>query len=233
MDYSHPLFIIVRRVGQKIGILRPMQRIWRKIFNSAYEDGFDKYMLSKIKPNQIVWDVGANVGYFTEKFLFAVGPYGSVVAFEPSPGCVNVLRDKFSTQDNVLIEPIGLSDNEGISDFSIGEGTDPTNGLGVRAVDKAVVKVTISTGDIYVDKYGLRIPNYIKIDVEGYELEVINGLSKTLRADDLKGVFIEMHFLELAKRGLPHAPAIIVQVLQEHGLRIRWLDPSHLAAERD
>jgi FkbM family methyltransferase len=232
MDYSHPALILLRRFGQRLHMLRPIVRLWRRISGSAYEEAFDKYVVSKITPGAVVWDVGANVGFFAEKFSMAVGHAGKVVAFDPSPSCVATLRERFSTQNNVIVEPVGLSDSTGIADFSVSEHADPTGGLGIRAGHNDVVKVNITTGDIYANTCTPRKPNYIKIDVEGYEWEVINGLTTVLTTEELKAVFIEVHFLELAKRGLVDAPTKIVLILRNNGFTVRWIDPSHLAAER-
>jgi hypothetical protein len=57
-------------------------------------------------------------------------------------------------------------------------------------------------------------------------------LARTLRQPTFKALFLEMHFLELAKRGLPAAPQEIVASLKDAALKIRWVDPSHLIAFR-
>ena len=232
MDYSHPLLIALRRAGQKLKILRPVVRLWRRITGSAYEQAFDQCVMSSITPGAVVWDVGANIGFFTEKFSQAVGPSGRVIAFDPSPSCVAALRERFGSRDNVTIEPVGLSDQEGIADFSVSEHADPTGGLGVRPDHKEVVKVNITSGDAYAKSNPHIMPDFMKIDVEGYELEVINGMREVLASSDLKGVFIEVHFLELAKRGQTETPTRIVNLLRSSGYSVRWIDPSHLAAER-
>lgn len=232
MDYSSPLLVTLRRIGQKLHVLRPILRLWRKINGSAYEEAFDKYVVSKISNGSVVWDVGANVGFFTEKFSLAAGRSGIVIAFDPSPGCIDVLRNKFSGNESIIVEPVGLSDASDTVDFSISNSTDPTGGIGVRSQHDDIVKVEITTGDKYVEIYKSRKPDYIKIDVEGYELDVINGMRRLLADKKVKGVFIEVHFLELAKRNLTKAPKEIVNTMENYGFTIRWIDPSHLAAER-
>lgn len=232
MDYSNPLLISLRRVGQRLHILRPVVRLWRRMRGFAYEEAFDNYVVARITPGSVVWDIGANVGFFTEKFSLAVGGAGKVIAFDPSPGCVSTLRERFARNDTVIVEPVGLADTVGSADFSVSASTDPTGGLGVRTNHDNVVKVNVTTGDIYAKEHASSTPNYIKIDVEGYEYEVINGMSGLLSDEKLKAIFIEMHFLELAKRNLGYAPANIVNTLKSKGFAIRWIDPSHLAAER-
>ena len=232
MDYSNPLLIKLRRIGQQLHILRPMLTFWRKLTGAAYEEAFDKYIVSAITPSSIVWDIGANIGFFTEKFLIATGDTGKVIAFDPSPGCIETLSKKFSGNSAVIIEPVGLSDASGVASFSASDSTDPTGGIGVRPQHDNVVEVNITTGDEYVESHKSRMPNYIKIDVEGYEFDVIKGMSTLLSNHNLRGVFIEVHFLELAKRNLADAPTEIVNIMKKNGFSVRWIDPSHLAAER-
>ena len=207
--------------------------MWRKISGSAYEEAFDKYVVAKIQPGSVVWDIGANVGFFTDKFSQAAGESGKVIAFDPSPGCVASLREQFDGNENVIIEALGMADKVGTEDFSSSASTDPTSGLGVRSNHEGVITVNITTGDTYADEHASSKPNYIKIDVEGYEYEVINGMVNLLSDKGLKAIFIEMHFLELAKRNLEYAPTSIVNTLESKGFTVRWIDPSHLAAERD
>lgn len=75
-------------------------------------------------------------------------------------------------------------------------------------------------------------PNVIKIDVEGFEVEVVQGLSQTLSDRRLRAVFIEVHFLEISKRGLRDGVGRLKTSLENAGLSVRWLDPSHIVARR-
>ena len=70
-------------------------------------------------------------------------------------------------------------------------------------------------------------PNLIKIDVEGYELNVLKGASKTLLSDELKHLFIEIHFSELQNIGQPFAPNEIRKLLTKSGFKVEYLDYSH------
>ena len=57
-----------------------------------YEQDFRSAMIASIRPGDCVWDVGANVGFYSELFIDAVGPAGKVISFEPSPACVAMLE---------------------------------------------------------------------------------------------------------------------------------------------
>ena len=233
MNYSSPLLINLRKIARKLHILKPLVGMWRKMKGSAYEEAFDKYVVAKITPGSVVWDIGANIGFFTEKFSQAVGESGKVIAFDPSPGCVSALRERFNGNDNVTIESVGLADKAGSAEFSSTKSTDPTGGLGVRSNHENVITVDITTADIYAEEHATSSPNYIKVDVESYEYEVINGMSKLLSDERLRAIFIEMHFQQLAERNLEYAHTEIVKKLKDKGFTIRWIDPSHVVAERD
>lgn len=233
MDYANPVLMELRKAGQRLGILRPLLRVYRNLRRSAYEEKFDRYIVSRVSAGDIVWDVGANVGFFTAKFAAAAGKTGKVIAFEPAPGAYSVLRRDFSHNDNVVLENLALADFDGSAEFAVSDDpTDPTNGLAVTGKSSATVEVQVCRGISYLAQHPDRAPNRIKIDVEGFELEVLRGLSDTLRERRVKSIFIEVHFDTLRQRGLPRGPSEIKSLLQQAGFAVRWIDPSHLAAER-
>lgn len=72
----------------------------------------------------------------------------------------------------------------------------------------------------------------VKIDVEGFELDVLKGMSGLLADPALRAIFVEVHFLALANRGLHTAPADMIALLRAAGFEIQWIDPSHFGATR-
>lgn len=232
IDYSNPRLIQLRTFGQKLGVLRPVVRLYRKIFNLSYENKFDQIMQNETLPNDVVWDVGANVGFFTKKFAEKVGPDGYVFAFEPSPNTYHTLVKNCSNFENTKILNIGLSNVSGNLHFrESGIENDPTNGI-VDASTLDAIVVPIATGDDLVKGNSVKLPNVIKIDVEGFELDVIQGMTNILKNNSLKKVFIEVHFLEMTKRGFKNGSTEIVKILNNSDFKVTWIDPSHLIAER-
>jgi hypothetical protein len=84
-----------------------------------------------------------------------------------------------------------------------------------------------------INKGTVSPPNAIKIDVEGFEYEVLNGLGDYLRAVELRLIGIEVHFEILNNRGFEKAPILIEKMLTDSGFFVRWPDPSHIVAIRD
>ena len=233
MDYSHPALLWLRRRGQNLGILRPFVRAYRKAFAIGYEQKFDEVMLGQISLGDVVWDIGANVGYFTGKFAAAVGTSGNVVAFEPAPWTFEELQKSQGAGGNIKLENLALADFDGEADFHVApDGADPTNGLFSARPDAVTRKVKVLRGDTYRSAHLDMTPNRIKIDVEGYEYEVLRGLQETLKVEQLRSIFIEVHFLVLTERKMPEAPTKIADILRENGFGVEWADSGHIVASR-
>lgn len=234
MDYSNRMLVHVRRLGQRMGILRPLQRLYRQLAGSQYEERFNRALEGSIKPGIVVWDVGANVGLYTKQFAETVAG-GCVVAFEPSPEAAASIRSHCAGLANVTVMEAALSDSNGVAHFEVTSGTAPTNSLRNEAREEhspGTISVRVARGDDLISAGECPLPNVIKIDIEGFELEALQGLDSTLSKPELQAVFIEVHFQKLNQRGLTDAPRQIAQMLNAKGFSVTWCDPSHIAATR-
>ena len=92
--------------------------------------------------------------------------------------------------------------------------------------------IPVTTGDRYIAENAALAPNRIKIDVEGFESEVLSGLAGHLRSEKLKTLFIEFHFGLMAARGLVNEPRGITKMLRQNSFVISWTDQSHICAHR-
>lgn len=126
-------------------------------------------------------DIGANIGYFALN-VAAWFPGIQVVAFEPNPKLVVILRDNAARNGfPVRIEPIAMSDRSGRLDFYLPE-SDMSGSLeaAFNPEVQQVIQVHASTVDAYVDAHGLGGPMLIKIDTEGHEPAVLRGMQRTI-----------------------------------------------------
>ncbi|MEP7308710.1 MAG: FkbM family methyltransferase [Acidobacteriota bacterium] len=238
MDYSNPLLRYPRYLARKSGILGLLERTLIKASPGEYEAKLAQIMSAHIRPGDVVWDVGANHGHFTAQFADAVGASGTVVAFEPAQGTFRSLTKAVNFRKNVRLENSALGDSDGTADLyvSAAEGYDyDISHLAVIKDNpqlKSVSQVSVVRGDTYRDAHPNLAPHRIKIDVEGFEYEVLLGLSETLKSSQLLSVFIEVHFTFLREKGTPDAPARIVSLLKADKFLTQWVGPCHLVASR-
>jgi len=135
-----------------------------------------------VNKNDLCFDVGANYGNRSEVFL-KLG--AKVVAFEPQPKPLNFLKRKF--KDTINVEDVALGPREGKSNLFISSASTLTsmseewihvvkNNRFKQANWNNIIEVEVSTLDKMIDKYGK--PDFCKIDVEGFEFEVLKGLTQ-------------------------------------------------------
>jgi FkbM family methyltransferase len=156
---------------------------WRKLKRDQ-DARTQRFYERFIKNGDLVFDIGANIGERTEIFR-ALG--AKVVAVEPHPDCVRVLNKKFSDDPNVTVVPRALGNHVGIGTLITGErsGISSLSSPWIEAVRESnrfgeyqwdrKCEVELDTLDFLVSQYG--IPSFIKIDVEGFEDQVLSGLS--------------------------------------------------------
>jgi FkbM family methyltransferase len=162
------------------------------------EPAVQEPLLERLRPGDVVYDVGANVGFFTVLAAHLVGRTGRVVAFEPLPANVAALRHNVELNrfDNVTIVEAAVAAAAGSAGLvlageptwaklapSTGEPERPTTGgqpVAAGAPTPAVSVRLVSVDDLLASG-ALPPPTLVKIDVEGAELEVVAGMRATLR----------------------------------------------------
>lgn len=218
--------IWLRNLGRALGV----NRLIVSAGNSGYESRYDRLLSAAFRPGDIVWDVGANVGYYTVRFAQLVGPSGHVVAFEPSAVNFAHLRESSAGLPHVRLEPFGLGAKSGQVGFR--QGDDDLGATSHISYDgEAGDRAEIRTADEEIEK-GLPQPNVVKIDVEGYEGEVLTGMTRCLKSPLLRAIGVEVHFQILTERNLSSVPRQIERTLLDAGFNVSWPDNSHLLALR-
>ena len=147
-----------------------------------YESELQEILISIVKPGSVFYDVGSNIGFMALLTAKLVGPEGFVVAFEPGPKTARQLASQVAANKfrNVLVEECAVSDKVGTSRFQ-------TNTYSVMAsladdksgvTDSAMQVVRTTMLDHFIITH--KVPQVLKIDVEGAELAVIAGAQKLL-----------------------------------------------------
>lgn len=150
----------------------------------TYEDEINKVIRLSLKPGCVAIDIGANIGLQTLRMSQCVGQEGSVISFEP----LEYLQKKFNRNialnnvSNVKLLPYALSDAESTAEFRINthnwnQGTFNISGT---AEGDEMQKVEIKIADDLAEIKALNRLDLIKIDVEGFEFNVLKGLRNTL-----------------------------------------------------
>jgi FkbM family methyltransferase len=126
-----------------------------------------------VKPDHLCFDVGANIGDYSEALL-SLG--ARVVSIDPQPSAIRELRARFRGNPRIAIEPVGLSGAKREAEFFIRRhhGASGLNAALGETPDHQIT-VQLVTLDEIIRRHGS--PHYVKIDVEGHELEVLKGLS--------------------------------------------------------
>lgn len=179
-----------------------------------------------VRAGDTVFDIGSNIGVYAIYTALRHQPV-RVIAFEPEYANLHMLRDNVvlnGLQDMIDIYSIALSRDSGpnhlyIQDFTPGAALHSVSNdkLNVTYAKRAVVGregIWVTTMDSFCEKTGL-FPHCIKIDVDGTELEILEGGKQTLRAHSVRSVIIEMPS-ETDLRGKCQ------MLLEEAGLMREW-----------
>jgi FkbM family methyltransferase len=145
-------------------------------------------LVRHLEPGGVFYDVGAHAGFMALLAARLVGPAGAVVAFDPIPVNValferNVAANRGTLTSEIRALPLALGDRDGRATMS---------------ADSAITAALSDGGDQEVEiarldsLRGLRPPDVVKIDVEGAELEVLDGARNTLTTHG-PVVIVEIH----------------------------------------
>jgi FkbM family methyltransferase len=175
------------------------------------------FLLHFLRSTDLFVDIGANVGAYT---ILASGEIGAeTIAVEPVPSTFRNLASNIvinKMQERVKALNIGLSSTDGILRFT--ELLDTVNHV-ATAEDVNTIEVPVSTLDTIL---GTKCAVLLKIDVEGFESEVLKGAKNTLANTDLKAIIIELNGSAERYR---YSEDDIHSTLRQHGFSPHTYDP--------
>jgi|ERR1700722_4399335 len=158
--------------------------------NLGYLLGTDEPHLQRairkhVSPGDTVYDIGANVGYVALSLAKQVGPAGHVVAFEPVPRNLEALRRNIEINGitNIQLWEAAASDRNGEAVLRIAENLSTASLIWHRNNPSATeLRIKTVSIDELVQRGEIGYPKFIKIDVEGGEGGVSQGMRRTLAA---------------------------------------------------
>ncbi|MBL0119966.1 MAG: FkbM family methyltransferase [Saprospiraceae bacterium] len=146
------------------------------------------FLLHFLRPEDLFVDIGANVGVYT---ILASGEIGAKsISIEPIPSTYSSLTDNININelhDRVITHNIGLGKED--SELRFTSTLDTVNHVAIKDDLNTIIVSVTSLDKLLGDK----MPVLIKIDVEGFETEVINGSKTTLDNINLKAIIIELN----------------------------------------
>jgi FkbM family methyltransferase len=180
-----------------------------------YEPLTTRAVLDALHPGAVAVDVGANLGYFTCLAGKAVRPRGVVHAVEPAPANVDALKRhiRLNELDNVVVHAVAAADVEAERTLRLTARTDH-HGLYDHPESPAVAEARVRTAPL--DSLVEGPANLIKVDVEGAEVEVLEGMRGLLRRSAGATVIVEWNpdTLRLAGR----LPSEVPRLMEELGV---------------
>lgn len=154
------------------------------------EEGLTTMVLKYLKPGMIFFDIGAHIGYETLLSSKIVGDEGKVFSFEPTPSTYNLLYKNTRKAENVITNNVAVWSKSAILNFfdygpfdsGLNSFFKPRDSqktlLSLRAES---IKVPTISLDNYIDLYNIK-PDFIKIDAESAEYDILVGMEKKVMA---------------------------------------------------
>jgi FkbM family methyltransferase len=188
----------------------PVARSWYEGIWFSHEIRFIRDQI--IKPGDVVFDCGAHHGCTTILFSKWVGSEGRVVAFEPFPSNAAILARNIELNQltNVALEQKVLGAQRGRASISAESDA--------HVISQA--RVGIELPMVPLDDYVDQRPTFLKIDVEGFEVDVVRGAQEVLRL--LPKLAIEIHGDALSRYGTSADELKSLLHLEWYNVWIQW-----------
>lgn len=201
---------------------------WSSIYR-VYEPRVASHLQKVLKKGDCFFDVGAHHGVWSLYAETFVGKQGKVYAFEPSPAYDVLARSVGRKNRPILPLRVGIGRSDGRATFF--DQGNATSGSFVKSVTEinAPYSPTVPIGaeecsirslDSMVEQLG-RVPEVVKIDIEGFEVEALKGASNLLERGNSTWI-VEVHPLQLERSG--SSPQEVFRIFEERGYRVEKLD---------
>lgn len=169
---------------------------WRAecLLSNSFEPYTTDLMKSIIKDGDTFLDVGAHLGYYTLLAAGLVGDDGRVIAFEAEPGNFDVLRQNVDANHyrNVTLVNKAASNSNGTCTLSVKPNHSGGHSLVLADRDSPEINIETTRIDDWLLTNGHAQIDVIKIDVEGAEPFVLEGLANSIRNSGKLNMFVEV-----------------------------------------
>jgi len=182
-------------------------------FKNKYEL-MEPYIVYKLLPTKgIFFDVGANCGWYT-RIISNLKSESIIYAFEPNKKAFNFLKEFCS--ENTITLPVAVGKDNFNKVIPINPFYRQPSGTYFKNSTKGINLISL---DSFCSKHKLT-PDFIKVDVEGFELEVLKGASKII--ETCKFLLVEVNSKESVE-GCKYDPNLIFEIFSEKGFNFKYL----------
>lgn len=202
-------------------------------YHGCHEPQLTSLLLPFLSPGMTVFDIGANIGYYTVLMARRIGPAGMVHSFEINENVIDLLEENIRSANvgNVKIVKRAVASTTGQRQFFVPHAGDEGEGSlnkSNRYEPSKTVKVSSVSLDDYVEENKIKKVDFIKIDVEGAEYEVFEGAKNLLSSNDKPVVMFEA--LDTACMNFGVNWLDVVEKLKSFGYRIHQGDAANFFA---
>jgi FkbM family methyltransferase len=189
--------------------------------NGVWESYETKLLMSCLGPGKAFLDVGANIGYYSMVADALVGKTGSVYAFEPELHNFNLLQHNMSscTCEDIILYHAGLADTTRAGQLFLSADNRGDHRLS-HDPEREVQSVELIRGDDLVE--GKKI-DFLKIDTQGAECQVLHGLQNTL-SKNLDWIEMIVEFWPWGLQEAGQSAVELVDLLRPLGLQMYIID---------
>ena len=184
------------------------------IMVSGFQEPYVKKILD-VKKGDVFVDVGAHIGTYTIPIAKKVGEMGKVISFEPHPKSIDLLERNIALNqiNNVVLKKLPVSDSKKKVLFRLSKDP-PTSGIETDGKNEYVLEMEAIDLDTVLSEQNLTKIDWLKIDVEGKELDVLKGSKNILKKFSPK-IIIEMFNKETIKES--------IKILESEGYELKNL----------
>jgi FkbM family methyltransferase len=187
------------------------------LIRGVLEPGVQEALRREVRPGAVVYDIGANIGFFSLLSARLAGPDGRVEAFEPVPASAMAVRANAALNGfpTIAVHNVAVSDRHGSGTFlvPVESGWSHLADRGWHESTRRQLDVALVALDDQIARELLPPPDVVKIDVEGSEIAVLRGLSETLRSRSVV-IVCELHETNVE----------ILELMHEIGYAVENLD---------
>jgi FkbM family methyltransferase len=199
------LFVEVAEAGKRL-----KDRLIKPYWSFKHHKNSIQFYSQFIRQGDLCFDVGTNIGNRAELFL-ELG--AKVICVEPQQACLQHLYKAFNNNKNIVIVPKALADKEGYAMLDVCEDAPILSTMSDKWKNEgrfsknykwnSTQEVPTTTLNALIEQYGM--PVFCKIDVEGFELTVLKGLTKPIRSISFE---FTREFFNDAKQCITHLTSL-------------------------